>query len=152
VWRMRRSTPSGDKLSLSEHPPWSGASGSRILSPGHVTLGGTFLPNNYSTLPDPDTAERIVKDAYKLCPQLASGSGSGTSRTNSWRDIQIVSHNVGLRPARTGGMRLELENRVLGRVNMEQKDEHAGLVPARGQVGRGREVGCVHAYGIGPAG
>jgi D-amino-acid oxidase len=119
---------------------------------GHVTLGGTFLPNNYSTLPDPDTAERIVKDAYKLCPQLASGSGSGTSRTNSWRDIQIVSHNVGLRPARTGGMRLELENRVLGRVNMEQKDEHAGLVPARGQVGRGREVGCVHAYGIGPAG
>lgn len=124
---------------------------------GHVTLGGTFLPNNYSTLPDPDAAERILRDAYRLCPQLASGSDnrSGTGpegRTNTWKDIQIVSHNVGLRPARTGGMRLELEHRVLGQDNNGRKDERAELVPASGQVGRGRQVGCVHAYGIGPAG
>lgn len=122
---------------------------------GHVTLGGTFLPNEYSTLPDPLTAERILKDAYKLCPQLASGSGTREDgKTNSWKDIQIVSHNVGLRPARTGGMRLELEHRVLGQDSngKEGNDQHAGLVPAKGQVGRGRVVGCVHAYGIGPAG
>lgn len=49
------------------------------------------------------------------------GSGQG---------VEIVSHNVGLRPAREGGARIELERKVV----------------------KGIKVGVVHAYGFGSAG
>lgn len=49
-----------------------------------------------------------------------------------WQAIPIISQNVGLRPSRKGGPRLEL-----------QRD-----VPVTG----GGKVSVVHAYGIGPAG
>ncbi|CAD6567617.1 MAG: hypothetical protein TREMPRED_003751 [Tremellales sp. Tagirdzhanova-0007] len=104
---------------------------------GHVILGGTFIRDEYSTLPDPATAERILRDTYELCPALSEGRG--------WEGIEVVSHNVGLRPAREGGMRLELEVRTVGAGN-------SGLLPERGTVGKGRKVAVVHAYGIGPAG
>ena len=104
---------------------------------GHVILGGTFIPNEYSTLPDPATAERILRESYELCPALSEGRG--------WEGIEVVSHNVGLRPAREGGLRLELEKRTIGAG--ENK-----LIPKRGTVGRRRNVAVVHAYGIGPAG
>jgi D-amino-acid oxidase len=109
---------------------------------GHVTLGGTFIANDYSTLPDPQTAERILRETYELCPALAEG------REGGWRGIEVVSHNVGLRPCRHGGMRLELEQRKIGQ-GMEGRE---GMVPPAGRQGVGRSVGCVHAYGIGPAG
>jgi hypothetical protein len=104
-----------------------------------VTLGGTFLKGDYSTLPDMATAERILKETYELCPELGGGKG--------WENIKVVSHNVGLRPAREGGMRLELEERVLGEYGSKK-----GLVPEGGRPVMGRKVGVVHAYGIGPAG
>lgn len=106
---------------------------------GHVTLGGTFLKGDYSTLPDLATSERILKETYELCPELGQGKG--------WENIKVVSHNVGLRPAREGGMRLELEERVLGDYGSKK-----GLIPEGGRDGMGRKVGVVHAYGIGPAG
>jgi len=101
---------------------------------GHVILGGTFLPNVYSTLPDPEVAERILKNAYDLCPALSNGQG--------WEKIEVVKHNVGLRPCREGGARIELEERMTG---------EGKLLPASVK-GKGRKVGVVHAYGIGPAG
>ena len=106
---------------------------------GHVTLGGTYEKGNWSTLPDPGVAERILKECYALCPALGV-EGEG------WESVQVVSHNVGLRPAREGGMRLELEKRVVGR--------GGGLIPlsARKAEKGPREVAVVHAYGIGPAG
>jgi hypothetical protein len=106
---------------------------------GHVTVGGTMVADDYSTLPDPKTGERILKDAFRICPALAEGG-------KSWEDIEVVSHNVGLRPARHGGMRLELEERRIGQGKLSQ------LVPKRGQQGVGKAVACMHAYGIGPAG
>jgi hypothetical protein len=101
---------------------------------GHVILGGTFLPDNYSTLPDMDVAERILKNAYNLCPALSDGQG--------WEKIEVVKHNVGLRPCREGGARIDLEERSTG---------EGKLLPASVK-GKGRQVGVVHAYGIGPAG
>ena len=103
-------------------------------SEGHVILGGTFLPNVYSTLPDMKTAERILKNAYKLCPALSNGQG--------WEKIEVLKHNVGLRPCREGGARIELEERVTG---------EGKLLPASVRGSR-RKVAVVHAYGIGPAG
>ncbi|ORY25531.1 hypothetical protein BCR39DRAFT_543895 [Naematelia encephala] len=90
----------------------------------HVVLGGTYIKDDYSTLPDLRESERILKACYALEPRLAGPNGK------SWRDIKVVSHNVGLRPAREGGARLELEER------------HA----------RKGDKAVVHAYGFGSAG
>lgn len=105
---------------------------------GHVVLGGTYIPQNYSTLPDLKTAVRILQDCYNLLPELAGPNG------NSWRDIEVVGHNVGLRPAREGGARIELEKKVL---------KGAALNPGKRDDEReGRDVAVVHAYGFGGAG
>lgn len=84
-----------------------------------------------------NTAERILKECYEICPELSEGRG--------WEDIQVISHNVGLRPLRQGGCRVELEYRKIG-------DGGRDIVPVHGRNGKGRQVGVVHAYGIGPAG
>lgn len=97
---------------------------------GHVILGGTHQPGVFSWLPDSETACRILKEAYKLCPALSNGTG--------WENIEVISHNVGLRPSRTGEMRLQLEQRAM---------------PASKQSScQDRVYACVHAYGIGAAG
>lgn len=106
-------------------------------SEGHVICGGTYNRGNWSTAPDAREAERILKACYALDPLLAGPNGK------SWRDIEIVAHNVGLRPSRDGGVRLEVEKRTLG--------NSAHLVPKMaGQ--RRRDVTVVHAYGPGGAG
>jgi hypothetical protein len=104
-------------------------------SGGCVILGGTVLKDQYSTLPNAKTAERILKDAHALEPRLAPGG--------TWRDIEVVSHNVGLRPAREGGLRLEIEQVALG--------DNEDLIPAAGR-GAPRSQTVLHCYGIGPAG
>ncbi|WVQ75285.1 hypothetical protein IAR50_004899 [Cryptococcus sp. DSM 104548] len=112
---------------------------------GHVILGGVFRAGDWSTGPDAAVAERILQDVWKVCPALDGKEGKG-----SWRDIQIVSHNVGLRPCRRDGLRLELEHFSLG-AGVKQ-----GLETLKGENGKGagsgRQVGVLHAYGIGPAG
>jgi hypothetical protein len=103
-------------------------------SGGCVIVGGTVGRDDYSTLACPLTAERILKNAFAIEPKLAPGG-------SSWRDIEVVSHNVGLRPARDGGLRLEMEEKIVG---------EGELVPAAAR-GR-RKVHVLHCYGIGPAG
>lgn len=104
---------------------------------GHVICGGTYNRGNWSTAPCPKEAERILQACYQLDPRLAGPNGK------SWKDIEIVAHNVGLRPSRDGGVRLEVEHRTLG------ADKR--LVPKMaGQ--RKRDVTVVHAYGPGGAG
>lgn len=100
-----------------------------------VILGGSFQIDDFNTLPDLSMAERILKKAFILQPGLAKGG--------SWKDIEVIKHNVGLRPARRGGCRVELERRKVG-VKVE-------LAPPS-RMGKERVVGVVHAYGIGPAG
>ena len=120
----------------------------------HVILGGVYLPHNYSPLPCLRTAERILKDCYNLRPELAGHSEAGEG--NGWRDIQVVSHNVGLRPAREGGARVEVQRRRLGERpggaggfrGIKGKEERG----EGGEGGEGRRVVVVHAYGFGSAG
>ncbi|KAK8849413.1 hypothetical protein IAR55_004745 [Kwoniella newhampshirensis] len=106
----------------------------------HVILGGCYLPNDWSTGPNPEVATLILQEAHKLCPRLDGKGGKGT-----WKDIDIISHNVGLRPVREGGLRCEVEERTTGQSRRD-------LLPKGGKVGGGRKVAVVHAYGIGPAG
>ena len=74
-----------------------------------------------------------MRDCYKLDPKLAGSSGT------SWKDIEVVSHNVGHRPAREGGARLELQ---------ERKDLLGSPLTAKAN-GNGA---VIHAYGFGGAG
>ncbi|ODO05717.1 hypothetical protein I350_04777 [Cryptococcus amylolentus CBS 6273] len=111
---------------------------------GHVVLGGVYQPNVWDTLPSLTEAERILKDCYDLAPALAGPNGK------SWKDIEIVSHNVGLRPAREGSPRLELEELEIGE-GASRKGAYA-IAPAVGKLGHKRKVAVVHAYGIGSSG
>ncbi|WVR09287.1 hypothetical protein IAU60_006352 [Kwoniella sp. DSM 27419] len=105
---------------------------------GHVVLGGTYLKDRWDTTPDLKTAERILSDCFNLCPALALGG-------KSWRDIEVVGHNVGLRPAREGGPRMELERRTIGQAG-------GSTAAPRLTEEKGREVAVIHAYGIGSTG
>ncbi len=90
---------------------------------GEVILGGSFDIRQSSTTPDRELAETIMRECAKLVPEIVPPG-------KTWRDIPVISHNVGLRPAREGGVRVELE--VL-------KNDAKPLT-------------VVHSYGIGPAG
>ncbi|MCJ1249863.1 hypothetical protein MMC30_007089, partial [Trapelia coarctata] len=68
---------------------------------GGTLLGGSYQKGNYDPLPDPNLAIRIMTRAVKLCPSLTNAKGIEA--------LDIIRHGVGLRPLRTGGVRLEKE-------------------------------------------
>ncbi|SPC64487.1 related to D-amino-acid oxidase [Ustilago sp. UG-2017b] len=92
---------------------------------GQVILGGSFDIRQSSTTPDKVLAEKILQERAKLVPEIIPEG-------KTWKEIDVISHNVGLRPARENGVRVELETL------------------ASGAASRGLTV--VHSYGIGPAG
>ncbi|WP_028933310.1 FAD-dependent oxidoreductase [Pseudonocardia spinosispora] len=71
-----------------------------IPQPDSCILGGTADEHEWDTTADPALALRIRGRCAELDPRLA--------------DAEILEHRVGLRPARTSGVRLELES-VAGR-------------------------------------
>ncbi|KAI9317392.1 hypothetical protein BX666DRAFT_2120963 [Dichotomocladium elegans] len=71
---------------------------------GSVICGGTLDAVNKDLNPDPAIAESILERCYALCPELTFNKGV--------KAFKIISHNVGFRPARKGGIRLEKETRV----------------------------------------
>ncbi|PWN96884.1 FAD-linked reductase, partial [Tilletiopsis washingtonensis] len=81
---------------------------------GQVILGGTFEAGwaNEAVINEA-TTDRILADCTRLCPALA--------------ECEVISVNVGLRPVRLGGTRLEPDRLANG-------------------------VDVVHCYGAGPAG
>lgn len=170
--RGAQSASSGEQLYIIPRPG----------SDGLVTLGGCYVEGEWDTTPCMDRAERILREAYRLCPELAgerAGAMSDTverdgfeepintelcSASNSdaegWRRIHIISHNVGLRPCRRGGMRLELERRVIGDSQHRTggdggepgPDAIGALIPGPQTTPNPRTVACIHAYGVGSAG
>ncbi|OAL48212.1 nucleotide-binding domain-containing protein [Pyrenochaeta sp. DS3sAY3a] len=79
-------------------------------------LGGTKDAGNYDTLPTPRISEAIVA----RCKRLFAACGQGDVR------IEVLAEQVGFRPGRTGGPRIEVE---------------------RVDVGRGEKGSVVHCYG-----
>lgn len=100
-----------------------------------LTVGGCYLVGDWSTHVNPQVAERIWREAQELCPELKE------------EGVEIISHNVGLRPCRKGGIRIEAEEIDLSKAGK-------GVVPGQSMVTgkEGRKGVCIHAYGIGGAG
>jgi D-amino-acid oxidase len=69
---------------------------------GGCVLGGCLQVNNWESQPDPNLAIRIMKRCVALCPSLVP-EGKGIEA------LSIIRHGVGLRPMRTGGIRVEAE-------------------------------------------
>jgi len=67
-----------------------------ICHSGGTVLGGCYQKNNWDPLPDPNLANRIMKRAIELAPQLVK-EGQGVE------GLDIIRHGVGLRPLREGG-------------------------------------------------
>lgn len=68
-------------------------------------LGGSYQKDNWESQPDQGMALRIMKRCVDLCPALTTGKGIEA--------LSIIRHGVGLRPARSGGIRVDRE-RIAG--------------------------------------
>ncbi|KLO20051.1 FAD dependent oxidoreductase [Schizopora paradoxa] len=103
---------------------------------GSVILGGTFQADVWETAVNHHTARAIYERCTALEPALLPSKGT-----------TILSHNVGLRPARKGGPRVEVENVELPLAN--------DLVPVEVEgtrVKKTRICKVIHCYGFGSAG
>ncbi|KAF2681069.1 D-amino-acid oxidase-like protein [Lentithecium fluviatile CBS 122367] len=65
---------------------------------GGVILGGSRQDNDWSAEIDMELSKDIIRRCCELCPELGEP-----------KNLQVISHNVGLRPSRKGGPRIELE-------------------------------------------
>ena len=81
-----------DRLRRSGSVKWTYGGPDVLPHARHVVIGGTAEPDDWSTTPEPATAERILEQARALVPELRSAS--------------VISHRVGLRPSRPA-LRLE---------------------------------------------
>jgi D-amino-acid oxidase len=63
-------------------------------------LGGTKQIGDWNAKPDPQTTEEILRRAKEWAPELLNKNG----------EFQVLSAQVGLRPGRKGGARVEIES------------------------------------------
>lgn len=98
-------------------------------------LNGTYQVGNWDTSLDMSTAKGIFERCSTLAPCLKD---EGT---------KILMHNVGLRPDRKGGPRVEAERISLPLVRSD------GLAPNVGEDAEQQQnITVIHAYGMGAAG
>ncbi|SPO22529.1 related to D-amino acid oxidase [Ustilago trichophora] len=74
---------------------------------GTVVCGGTRIVGDWDDKPRPETTRKILERCLALVPQLANPQKTSGLVRAKVEDVEVLSVNVGLRPARTGGIRLE---------------------------------------------
>ncbi|OSS53068.1 hypothetical protein B5807_02063 [Epicoccum nigrum] len=87
---------------------------------GGVILGGSRQDNDWSNEWDPELEAQILERACKLAPELGKPE-----------DLQIIGRNIGLRPSRKGGPRIEVE---------KERKWSAPVVHAYGHSGAGYQA------------
>ena len=75
-------------------------------------LGGTSEPGEWDTTPNPASAAAIVERCTEVVPELARA--------------EVLEHHVGLRPARSGGVRLELDAHGADGAHLVHNYGHSG--------------------------
>lgn len=96
---------------------------------GHVLIGGTFQEHSWDLSVDWDVASAIWSRCSELAPSLQN------------EKTRVISHNVGLRPARQGGPRIEAEW-----FKLPLQSEY---LTNRKDESEQRNVLVIHAYGFG---
>ncbi len=66
---------------------------------GTTVLGGTKQVGSWNSEPNPQTTKEILERAKEFAPELLYKAG----------DFEVISEQVGLRPGRRGGARVEVE-------------------------------------------
>ncbi|KAF2657285.1 DAO-domain-containing protein [Lophiostoma macrostomum CBS 122681] len=120
--RIRPSpAPASSSIILHEDPSIAPLATYIVPRPGTDTfvLGGTKIPNDWSSEPDSAISAAIIERCKSVWPALKDA------------EIEILSEQVGLRPGRQGGVRLEVE----------EVDAGGGVV-----------VSVIHQYGHAGAG
>nr|ALM22238.1 D-amino acid oxidase [Sporobolomyces roseus] len=110
---------------------------------GEVICGGSYGVDDWDLSVSPDHAKRILSHCLRLDPSI--------SRDGTLEGIEILRHNVGLRPSRSSGPRVEKE---IIELNHEKSPIRIGSRlddATKGKSAKTRGV-VVHAYGVGPAG
>ncbi|KAL0958106.1 hypothetical protein HGRIS_000276 [Hohenbuehelia grisea] len=97
-----------EDLSATGKAPWSYIIPRRS---GDVILGGTRDKDDWFPLPRPDTTTKILTRTLALCPELTPPETRSNGRQPTVDDLRsiIVEEGCGLRPAREGGVRVEVE-------------------------------------------
>ncbi|KAI0756278.1 nucleotide-binding domain-containing protein [Daedaleopsis nitida] len=121
--------PAGDATYIIPRP-WPNAHGFTTV------LGGKYQPGAWDTSFSAADARGILARCAALAPAVADPA------------TRVRAHNVGLRPARTGGPRVEAE--WVDAPLAEDEDADTDMDEGRGRE-RGRVL-VVHAYGFGGAG
>ena len=106
--------------------PWPNASGFTTI------LGGKYQEGNWDTSFSAADAQGILDRCAKLVPAIKD------------KDTKILKHNVGLRPARKGGPRVESEW-----LDIPCKTEWITAVEDSASAAATGKVLVVHAYGFG---
>ncbi|KAJ7336451.1 D-amino-acid oxidase [Mycena albidolilacea] len=77
---------------------------------GDIIVGGIKVDNDWYPTPRHETTQDILKRGFALCPELAPPE-IRAQREPVLEDLQpiIIEEGCGLRPARKGGIRLEVE-------------------------------------------
>ncbi|KAG6854428.1 hypothetical protein C0991_006972 [Blastosporella zonata] len=82
---------------------------------GDVILGGSHGTNDWYPRPRPETTRSILERNFKMCPELAPPEVRA-EREPTIEDILplVIEEGCGFRPARKGGIRLDVEWRAAG--------------------------------------
>ncbi|KAI5290104.1 hypothetical protein KEM52_000568, partial [Ascosphaera acerosa] len=102
---------------------------------GGTVVGGTKQVGDWSAAADPETRGRLLAAAAGLCP--------GLLRPDAVAEWDVIKDIVGRRPARAGGLRLEVQKAASA----------SSLGSGQAVVGEPMlQVPVVHAYGLGGRG
>ncbi len=74
---------------------------------GTVVCGGTRIVDEWDPTPRAETTRTILERCLKIMPQLVDPRKRNALTEPRVEDIEVLGVNVGLRPARRGGVRLE---------------------------------------------
>ncbi|KAH7309695.1 FAD dependent oxidoreductase [Stachybotrys elegans] len=104
---------------------------------GGTIVGGTKELGDWRHEPDMATRNRLLKNGQTLVSH-ATGQSTLNGQADR-RTLGVIADVVGRRPAREGGMRIELETRTVTSRPGEEREAHT--IHAYGAGGRGYEIG-----------
>lgn len=117
-----------------------------------VILGGTKAPGDWHAAPRPETTADILRRCLALAPELVPPEKRAKDAEPTVDALFpfVIEEGCGLRPARKGGIRLEVEwvERGVGRDTVLEKQVEAEAVPIVFNYGRVSCSSSLHDFDL----